>query len=117
MILERKYSITRDSNGLAIIQMSGRCTENEIANIEGNCTRRYEMITLPNTSGATLKSLDGTRPLITAVQPSTFGGKVYRCVKVDGTVNPFAYKQKAGPYVGKFILQYFIKYQEVGGVA
>jgi len=115
--LERKYSLSRDANGLAIIDITGRCTENEIANVESNCTRRYEMVTLPNVSGAVLKSMDGTRPLITEIQPSTFGGRVYRCVKVDGTVNPFAYKQKQGPYAGKFIVHFMMRYQEVGGVA
>lgn len=117
MFLETKYRITRDANGLAVIEKSGRCTENEVIGIESNCTRRYEMVTLPHVAGATLKSMDGTRPLIVLVCPATFGGRAYRCVKVDGTVNPFAYRQTAGPFEGKFILEYSMKYQEVGGVA
>lgn len=75
------------------------------------------MVTLPNASGAVLKSLDGTLPKPLWISPSTMPGTMYQCVKVDGRCNPFAYKQKEGPFTGSEILTFYIKYQEVGGVS
>jgi hypothetical protein len=116
--LELKYHIETDtSNGLAIVMVTGRCTQDEVHVVEGNCTRRYSMVTLPNASGAVLKSLDGTLPMIVMVTPSTMPTRSYRCVKVDGRCNPHAYQQAAGPYAGYMILTFMIRYQEVGGVA
>lgn len=115
-ILDTKHWLDTDGNGMAVIKVTGRCTHDEARAIESGCTRRYEMILLPHASGAILKSLDGTVPLLVKVTPPTIG-RTYQCVKVGGRTRPFAYQQKAGPYIGKSILSYEIVYQEVGGVA
>jgi len=116
-IIDRKYRQSRDQYGLAIIEVTGRCTEDEIDDIEANCTRRYEMVPIPNASGAVLKSLDGTQPVKLEVEPPTFGGRKYECVKVDAYVNPFAYLQDGGSYDGHYITTYYVRYQEVGGTS
>lgn len=117
MFLELKYRLSTDQYGLAVIEVTGRCTQDEVFAVEGNCTRRYSMVTLPNASGAVLKSLDGTTPWIELVTPSTIPARTYQCVKVDGRCNPHAYQQKDGPFTGYMILTFMKKYQEVGGVA
>jgi len=116
--LEAKYEIRTDENGLAVITKRGRCTHDERSGIEANCTKVYEMIRIPNASGAVLKSMDGTQPRIVQVQPPTLTPATYNCVKVSGRVNPFAPAQPTGsPYAAKYILSYEIVYQEVGGVS
>ena len=118
MFLEQKYHLSTDtSNGLAVIEVTGRCTQDEVPGVEAGCTRRYTLVTLPNASGAVLKSLDGTQPAIYMVTPSTMPTRTYQCVKVDGRCNPHAYKQKDGPFAGYMIVSYYIKYQEVGGIS
>ncbi len=116
-ILERRYRLSTDGYGLAVIEVTGRCTGEEAATIEANCTRRYVMVPLPNAAGAILKSLDGTQPTIVEVTPSTITSRTYRCVKVDGRVNPFTPQQQAGSHTGKTVLQFLMRYQQVGGVA
>lgn len=115
-ILEEKYMPTPGQYGLMVIEVSGRCTADEASGIRSGCTWKYEMVALPNASGAVLKSLDGTVPRLLDVRPSTIP-ITFRCVKVAGWVEPFAYVQPAGPYAGKAILRFRIRYQEVGGVA
>lgn len=116
-IIDRKYSVTPGAHGLFQIEVTGRCTADERAAIEAGCTRRFELIPLPQMAGAVLKSLDGTNPIIVEVTPSTLTGSKYNCVKIEGVCNPFAYRQADGPYVGKTILRYLIRYQQVGGVS
>jgi hypothetical protein len=125
MFLEKKYHLETDQYGLALITITGRCTEDERDGIEEDCTRRYKMETMPNAAGAILKSLDGTNPQVVTITPSTWAtviswgaaGPAYQCVKVDGRCNPHAYQQAAGPFAGHTILTFLLKYQEVGGVA
>jgi hypothetical protein len=116
-ILEENYHLSTDENGLAVIEVTGRCTQDEVTGVEGNCTRRYQMVRLPNASGAILKSLDGTLPALVFVTPSTMPTRTYKCVKVDGRCNPLAPQQSGGTYSGYMILTYLKRYQEVGGVA
>lgn len=117
-ILSRNYQIDTDAQtGLSVITLSGRCTGDEAAGIERDCTRRYEMVTLPNAAGAILKSHDGTNPKVIEITPSTITTRKYKCVKVDGRVNPLAPAQPDGPYAGQTILRFMVRYQEVGGVA
>jgi len=115
--LEAKYQTETDANGLFVFVVTGRCTEDERSDIEDNCTRRFEMVTLPNASGAILKSMDGSQPRVLSVEPPTFGGASYDCVKVEGRCWPCAYQQADGPYSGHTILYYLIRYQQVGGTS
>jgi len=115
-ILDESYEVAVDSLGLALIEVTGRCTEDEAADIEGDCTKRYEMVALPNASGAILKSLDGTVPQLVEVE-HPLSGRSYNCVKVLGIANSFAPAQVGGPYDGNKILAFMIRYQEVGGVS
>jgi len=115
--LNENYKLSTDEYGLAIIEITGRCTSGEASTIEGNCTRRYKMVPMPNASGAVLKSMDGSVPIVVTVTPSTMPGRNYRCVKVDGRVNPFAPQQEGGEASGSTVLFFMEKYQEVGGVA
>lgn len=115
--LEAKYKISTDQYGLAIIEVTGRCTEQDTTSMLANVCHRYEMVPISGTSGAILKALDGVRPTLVTVTPPTLGGKSYQCVKVDATVNPFAPKQVGGTWNGRYILQYYVKYQQVGGVS
>jgi len=116
-ILEEKFSIRTDSNGLAVIDITGRCTEDEKADIEAGATRRYEMIQVPNTAGAVLKPLDGTKGSLIDVEPPNMTPASFRCVKVDGRANSYAPTQVGGTHDGRRILLYVKTYQEVGGVS
>lgn len=116
-IVETKYRLSTDPNGLAVIEVSGRCTGDEAAAIEANCTRVFQMVRIPQARGAILKALDGTVPRIVEVEPSTLTSRRYRCVKVDGRCNPLAPAQTGGPYSASTILSYYVRYQEVGGVS
>jgi len=116
-LIDEKYRYRTDQYGLAVITMYGRCTHDKQEEVESDCTRKYDMVSIPNTSGAVLKSLDGTFPTIVEVEPTNMPAQRYRCVKVDGRVNPYAPQQTGGPYDGYYILAYEITYQEVGGVA
>ena len=115
--INQNYEQSRDEHGLAIIEETGRCLGTDAADIEADCTRKYQMTPLPNASGAILKSMDGTQPRIIEVEPPTLTNRRYRCVKVDAYTNPLAPEQTAGTYSGSTILQYYIRWQEVGDVA
>lgn len=115
MILEEKYDLSTDENGLVVITITGRCTHDEAAAIESGCTLRYQMVPLPHAQGAILKTMDGTIPMLSIVTPPTIG-LPYTCVKVRGRVNPLAYVQEEGPFAGFAILKYEMVYQQVGGV-
>ena len=115
--LNKNYKCQRGEYGLLIITETGRCTEDEQSTIEANAVRDFVLEPLPNASGAILKSLDGTQPTVSYIQPSTMNKKIYKCVKIEGIVNPFANTQASGPHSGKAIHAYSIVYQEVGGVS
>jgi hypothetical protein len=118
MIIDSQFDVQTDAEtGLAVIVQTGRCTGEEWAAVEADCTRRYEMVILPHASGAILKSLDGTVPALVEVRPPTLTNKAFLCVKTDGRCRPFAPAQVGGPYNGQTILRYQIRYQEVGAVA
>lgn len=113
-----RYHVSRDGNGLAVIEETGRCYPSDRASIEANVTWRYQMITLPQAAGAVLKALDGTAPRVQSVTPTTFtSGGSFRCVKVAAWCTPFAPVQTGGDHSGQAILSYVIRYQQVGGVA
>jgi len=115
-IIDEKYVIEPGMHGTVIITKTGRCTHDEAADIEADCTRRFELVVFPQADGVVLKSMDGSTPSVVDVTPPTVG-VTYRCVKVEGRVTHFAYTQPAGPYTGKKILKYIIKYQQVGAVS
>lgn len=115
--LEKNYATERDQYGMLVITVSGRCTESERTTVEGSVTSRFELLQFPNSRGVVLKPLDGTRPRIVEIQPPTFGGVRYRCVKIDGYCNPHATLQTEGTYAGKYILRFVMRYQQVGSVA
>jgi hypothetical protein len=110
-----QYRKEPGEHGTWIIVESGLCTNNEAKIIEAGCTRRYRLEAIPNAKGCIMKVLDGTKPSVVTITPSTYGLS-YKCVKVHGQVDPFAPVQEDGPYVGKSILVYSIKYQEVGSI-
>ncbi len=115
--INENYAMATDpATGLNKITVTGRCTDDEAASIESGCTRRFSLVTYPHAAGAILKSLDGTRPAVRSITPPTLPRRTYRCVKVDGRVTPFAYRQRAGSYNGKAILHFTIVWQEVGGI-
>jgi len=116
-ILNTNYAVIEDEHGLMVIEATGRCTADERAGIEADCTRRFKMVPLPNAAGAILKAMDGTGAKIVEIEPDTLTGARYRCVKVRGSCNPMAYTQPAGAHAGKTILTFYLRYQQVSGVA
>jgi hypothetical protein len=115
-MIDEKYTIEPGQHGTVLITKTGRCTHDEAADIEADCTRRYELVVFPQADGVVLKSMDGTTPSVVEVTPPTVA-VTYRCVKIEGRVTPFAYTQPDGPYQNKAILKYIIKYQQVGEVS
>jgi len=115
-ILNQNYQVETGEYGLAVITITGRCTSDEAATIETGCTRRYDLVPIPQAAGAVLRSKDGTSPAIIAITHPTMN-RVYLCVKVDGRCNSFAAVQTGGPNSGKAIGRFMIRYQEVGSVA
>lgn len=101
--------------GLLVITETGWCKPLDAADVEGNCTKRYKLVALPNSAGAIMKVLDGSNAMITEVQMLT-DGQTYQCVKVHGETQPLAPLQDGGWADGVAALEYKIIYQEVGGV-
>jgi len=99
------------------ITETGRCLAADISGIEGGCTWRYELVPVPQASGAILKPLDGTDP--TAVSIALYGAAsvTYSCVKVAAYVHPFAPQQSGGAFNGQYVYTYEITWQQVGGVS
>jgi hypothetical protein len=116
-VINSNYQVSVGQFGLRVIEVTGRCTREERAAIEANVTRRYDLVPLPNSGGAILKTLDGSTPRVVEILPDTFKGQRFRCVKVSGVVNPMAPEQHGGSYSGRTILRFAMRYQEVGGVA
>lgn len=117
--LNTNYRIETGEYGLAVITATGRCTADEAAAIEGGCSRRYDLVAIPQTSGAVLRAKDGTNPALVSITPTTTG-RTYLCVKVDGRCNPLAAVQPFGAPAaisGKAILSFIMRYQEAGSVA
>jgi len=115
--LNINYEMDSGEHGLARITATGRCTEDEAAGIEANCTRRYSLHPLPNMAGAILKSLDGSLPRVLEVSPGVQSTRKYSCVKVEGRVNPFAPVQDGGDHEGKAVVSFSIVYQEVSSTS
>jgi hypothetical protein len=111
----RQFRKSPGEYGTFVIEESGLCTADESVRLEAGCTKRFTLEPLPQARGAIMKVLDGTTPYVVGVQPLTYTN-VYRCVKIHAQVDPFAPAQEFGPYSGKAILAYTIRYQEVGGV-
>jgi len=101
--------------GLLVITETGWCKPQDAGEIEGNCTKRYKLVALPNAAGAIMKVLDGTNALMSIVAPLT-DDQSYTCVKVHGEVQPLAPEQNGGWANGSAALEYKIVYQQVGGV-
>lgn len=116
-IISTNYRVSPGPHGTFVIEQTGRCTETERSSIEADVCRRYQLIPFPNASGVVLKSLDGTNPQVEDIRPSTFSGDRFSCVKVEAYCNPMAPKQTAGTYNGRYILAYYIRWQQVGDVA
>ena len=102
--------------GTYVIEETGLCLATDVAGIEAGCCRRYKMVPIPAAAGAILKILDGTSPILAAITLTTTGA-VYGCAKVYAEVNPFAPPQDGGLLRGKAVLQYTIRWQQVGGVS
>lgn len=105
--------ISTGEHGLAVIEETGLCENGDRAGIESGCTRRYIMEPIPQAQGAVLKPLDGTSATVYEVTPLTIS-RTYSCVKVDARCNPFAALQPGGDFNGKYVLAYYIKWQQVG---
>lgn len=118
MIIEKSYRIEQGEHDSIRIVQFGRCSADvaTIAEIEGNCTRRFTLETIPMARGVILKPLDGTAPIAQDIVLPTMPGKRYRAVKVSGRVTPFAPLQTAGRFAGTAVLQYEIVYQQVGAL-
>ena len=116
-ILNTNYRVSIGQYGLRVIEVTGRCTRIERSDVEADCCRRFDLVPLPNSNGAILKSLDGSTPRMVRIRPDTFSGDQYKCVKIEGLVNPMAPAQSGGSHTGQIILSYYIKYQEVGAIA
>lgn len=116
MILNKNYTVSDGPNGMAEIRVTGRCTSDEVTTIEGQVVGRYELCPLPAARGHVLKALDGSSPVLFAVQPATMS-RVYTCCKVGGRCTPFAPLQDAGAAVGYTVLQFEEIYIEVSNVA
>ena len=114
--IEKKYRVEQGEFGSYRITQFGRCSgdQNTIKQIEEKCTRVFTLIQIPNSKGVVFKSLDGTEPVIIEVEPTTMGGRKYRCVKIYGRCTPFAPVQEYGEYAGVAVMQYEIVYQQVG---
>lgn len=113
--LNKNYSIEPGEHGTIRITITGRCTPDEVADIEADCCRRYELVPVPRSTSVIFKSLDGVSPSAVSITPATIG-KSYTCVKVDGYVNPFAPVQPAGTHIGQAILRFTEVYQQIGNV-
>lgn len=117
--LNKNYVVMTDERtGAAVIKIRGRATADMADTIEGDCTRRHQMVAIPHAAGAVLKSMDGTNPVVVSITvPIT--GRTYRCVKVDGRAIPFAPQQttRDSAFVGNGIVAFEEIYKEVGGVA
>jgi hypothetical protein len=117
-MIEKSYRIERgEYDSLRIVQ-TGRCSSDlaTIAEIEGGCTRRFSLETIPMARGVIFKPLDGTMPTVVQIAPPTMAGRKYNCVKVDGRVTPFAPLQPGGAFTGTAVLQYEIIWQQVGAI-
>jgi hypothetical protein len=112
----KHYEKQQGEHGTWVVEESGLCLDTDAAAVEAGCTRRYQLVPLPNASGAIMKVLDGTAPAIVSVVPSTYS-LGYLCVKVHGEVQPFTAVQEEGPMLGSAVLSYLIRYQQVGGVS
>ena len=114
MVLNINYEIADGPYGLKIITMRGRCTASHQSTLERDVVTKYRIVTIPGTPGGVVKTLDGSKPTVVSVRPTTMD-KTYHCVKVGALFNPFAPKQTAGPCAGQAILQFVLTYHEVGG--
>lgn len=112
----KQYRKEQGEHGTWVIVETGLCTASEASGIETGCTKRYRMEPVPNAQGAIMKVLDGTSPQVVSITPTTYN-RTYKCVKIQGQVEPFAPHQDGGPYIGSAILSYEIRYQEVKDVA
>lgn len=114
MVLNENYEISDGPYGLKIITMRGRCTASEQDKLGKGVITKFRIVTIPGTPGGVLKSLDGAKPTVERIRPTTMN-KTYACVKIGALFNPFAPKQTAGPCNGEAILQFALTYHEVGG--
>jgi hypothetical protein len=99
--------------GSFVIEESGLCLRADVAGIEAGIVSRFKLIPIPNAAGFVFKVLDGTQPAVTRVRPSTYDAE-YECVKISGTVNPYAAAQDGGPLQGQTVMLYEIRWQTVG---
>lgn len=114
--IEKKYRVEDGEFGSYRITQFGRCSgdQNTIKEIEEKCTRNFVLVQIPNAIGVVLKSLDGTEPTVVEVEPTTMGGRKYKCIKVRGRCTPFAPVQEHGEFQGVAVMQYEIVYQQIG---
>jgi hypothetical protein len=112
----KQYRKLAGEHGTFVIEETGLCLTSDVPGIEAGCCKRYRMVPIPGGSGAILKVLDGVTPMISWITLSTLG-RSYYCAKVYGEVNPYAPEQLGGALEGRTVLQYVMRWQQVGGVA
>lgn len=106
--------------GSKVLVRRGRCKATTTARtaVEGGTTKHYELVLVPQTQTLVLKSMDGTTPTVLTLKPSTFPTGNYNVVKVGGILRPLAATQPTGGYgAGSAILEYEMRYQEVGALS
>ena len=103
-------------HGTYVIEETGLCLATDVARIEAGCCKRYRMVPIPGGAGAILKVLDGVTPIVAWITLPTMGVSYY-CAKVYGEANPYAPAQLGGALSGKTVLQYIVRWQQVGGVS
>ena len=111
-----QYRKEQGEHGSWIIEESGWCLAADAREIERDCTKRFKLVAIPNAEGCIMKVLDGTRPRVVRVRPSTYTLDYY-CVKIYGEVEPLAPPHSGGWVGGQVALSYRIRYQQVGGIS
>lgn len=112
-IISTNYRVMQGEYGLKVIEVTGRATSDERADLEDGVVSRYVLVPYPAAAGATFKILDGSRESYTTLTLPT--GARLQCVKVAAEVNPMASTQSAGmPHAGEVIVRFALRYQQVG---
>lgn len=114
MVINWNFEIRDGPYGLKIIVARGRCTAETQAILSRNVVTKYKIVSIPGTAGGVLKALDGSKPVVERIKPTTMN-KIYSCVKVGALFNPFAPTQSGGTASGLTVLQFELTYHEVGG--
>ena len=94
----------------------GLCNPADQKRIENNVVTRWKWVTVPQTSGAVFKALDGARVRTSFIRAATENVR-YKCVKIEAVVTPRAPSQTGGTHSGSAVLEYRIVWQQVGNLS